>query len=139
MKKAICVSLLCTGLLLGFTGCGKKSETEANNAASKQCDGVPQLMATSGNHKVYSYCLDNFSYEINGEKVDLRDYMDNNENAVENIINTLEFKEGWDDGGSKLYSGNGISLVECFPLSQDKSGNVYISPEELEPYFCVQH
>ena len=135
MKKIICVGMLCACLL--FTGCNKKEETKP--AASKQCDGEPQLMATAGNHKVYSYCLTDFSYTINGEKVDLRDYLANTDNSVENIIGTLKAKDTWDDGGSTLYTGNGISLVECFPLSINKDGNIYISPAELTPYFCTEY
>lgn len=134
MKKYIYVSLLCAGLLIGFTGCGKKTENEAKNAASKQCDGVPQLMATSGNHKVYSYCLDNFSYVINGEKVDLRDYMDNNDNAVDNIIKTLKVRDMYDDGGTTIYEGQNITLVKCNTLSGDT--DVYIEASGLYKNFC---
>lgn len=131
MKKVIYTSMLCAGLLFTFTGCDKK---ENKPVASNQCDGVPQLMATIGDKNVYSYCVTDFSFDMNGSKVDLRDYIKNTDNAIDNIIGTLKVKNTLDDGGTTIYEGKNITLVKCNTLSGDK--DVYIEASGLYETFC---
>lgn len=134
MKKFFCVSILCAGLLLGFTGCNKKAENDVKKGSSNQCDGVPQLITTKDEQKIYSYCVRDYSFDINGEKVDLRDYIKNNDNAIDNIIGTLKVKDVFDDGGTTIYEGQNITLVKCNTLSGDT--DVYIEASGLYKNFC---
>lgn len=124
-KKIILVSLL----LFGLTGCQEKI-TEVNSNYADNCEHKAQLLMDQKDRKIYTYCLDDVTIKINNKQEDLKSFIKKDEKAIEKIIDTLELKENYSDGGTQLYKGKNITLVKCHTL--DGNRDIYIGNQNMK-------
>ncbi len=128
MKKTILKTLLCVGIILSLVGCKNNQEILGEN--SLDCNNKPKLLLEQAENKIYTYCLDNPKIIIDNKEQELMEYIKNNDDAIDKIINTLEFESSFSDGGTKIYRGKNITLIKCNTL--DGNRDIYIGDEKLE-------
>lgn len=111
-------------LSLGSSYCDKSILNKTTT-----CEYKPKLLLTKDNINIYTYCLDANTINMNGKKVDIKNYIENNDNAIDNIINTLKFDVGVYDGGTKIYKGD-ITLIKCNTMAGNK--DIYITNKDMD-------
>lgn len=103
---------------------------------SSQCKKT--LYMGRENQNIYTYCLDSIKINNGETSQELKDYYQQNNNVIEEIINALTNIQSYDDGGSKLYrdimktdfSNNGLSILQCNTLTGNQ--DIYIGPQDME-------
>lgn len=93
------------------------------------CEYKPKLLLTKDNIDIYTYCLDDTTINMNGEKVDIKNYIENNDSAIDNIISTLNLEDVFKDGGTTIYKGD-ITLIRCNTL--DGNRDIYIGNKDMK-------
>lgn len=125
IKKIIFVGVL----LFGLTGCQEKI-TEVNSNNADNCNNKAQLLKEQKDRKIYTYCLNDVTIKINDKEEDLKKIIKTDDKAIEKIIDTLELKENYSDGGTKLYKGENLTLIKCHTLDGNK--DIYIGNQNMK-------
>lgn len=107
------------------------------------CNKEKKLYKGIENKNIYTYCLDNIKINDGTNLIELKDYMEENNNVMEEIINTLEYIDTYKDGGSKLYrdkdnkfTNNGLSIIKCNTTSGNQDIYIGTSNMNYETNFC---
>lgn len=128
MRKEI-VTLLIVGIaVLGITGCGSKKDFHIEYQNQSECN-KPKLLLSKEGRNIYTYCLEDTSIKINDEKTELKSYIEDNPDAVDEIINTLKLEDTLKDGGTQIYKGD-ITLIQCNTLDGNK--DIYIGNKDMK-------
>lgn len=128
MKKEI-VTILITGItILGITGCGSKTDFQIEYQTQNECN-KPELLMSKEERNIYTYCLENTTIKINDEKTELKSYIEENSDAINQIISTLKLEDTLMDGGTQIYKGD-ITLIKCNTL--DGNQDIYIGNKNME-------
>ena len=91
---------------------------------------------------IYTYCLDSIIIDNGSDKYELKDYINQNDQKLEEIINTLTKIDIYKDGGTTIYrdletSGftkTGLTVIKCNKMLNDNSINndIYFGPISME-------
>ncbi len=128
MKKEI-VTVLITGMtILGITGCGSIKDFQIEYQNQNECN-KPELLMSKEERNIYTYCLENTTIKINDENIELKNYIEDNNDAINQIISTLKLEDTLMDGGTQIYKGD-ITLIQCNTL--DGNQDVYIGNKDME-------
>lgn len=110
---------------------------------TNQCSNNKTLYLSRENQNIYTYCLDSIKINDGNNLIELKDYYKENNNVIEEIINTLDIINIYEDGGSTLYrdnnkdfTNNGLSIIKCNNISGNQ--DIYIGSinMEYEDDFC---
>lgn len=100
---------------------------------STKCDSKAKFYySLDEDRDVYTYCLDNIIItEENNNSSELNDYLKTFDDAIYYIINNYTTNPGpsFDDGGSKIYSGEDFNILVCKTLSGNN--DIYIGDKEM--------
>lgn len=80
--------------------------------------------------KIFTICMDEVYLKENNKKITLKDYLKDNNNDIEEFINKLEHYTTLNDGGTKIYKNDDITLIKCNTL--DGSKDIYIGSNNLD-------
>lgn len=88
------------------------------------------------NYNIYTYCLDHIMLFENNNLVDLKNYVPDKPEFIDELISNLELDTELSDGGTKIYkdinnySNTGLTLIKCNTLDGNK--DIYIGPKDME-------
>ena len=129
MKNNVKRIILAGILLIGLTGCQGKI-TDISSNTNNECNNKAKLLVEQKDKKIYTYCLNDVTIEINNKEENLKKFIETDEKAIDKIIDTLEFKDAFSDGGTKLYRGEKLTLVKCNTL--DGNRDIYIGDQNMK-------
>lgn len=105
---------------------------------SKKCDNKEKIYFEEENKNIYIYCLDEINVIKDNKKIQLSEYLKTDKEALNFILNNFvkESYSSYDDGGSKLYSGEEFNLLECNTI--DGNNDIYIGNKSMGYFsgFC---
>lgn len=146
MKKKIFIIVL--AILIIAIGCYIIKHKTKNNPVNiteterEAYDYIPKLYYTQNERKIYSYGLDKIEVKIDDKYIELKKYLVNN--SIDDFINLLDVKDAlndggtiiYDDGGTKKYSKDGITVIKCNTLEGNK--DIYIGNKDMtyKSNFC---
>ncbi|MDD2409303.1 MAG: hypothetical protein PHD03_01100 [Bacilli bacterium] len=81
---------------------------------------------------IYTYCLDDIKItDENNNTISLSDYLQIDNDAIYYIIEnfTTRPEASFDDGGSKIYSGEDFNILVCHTLSENN--DIYIGTKQM--------
>lgn len=122
MKKFIIIF----GILILLSGCRNNTNIKFQN--QEDCNKA-QLLLKDNDRNIYTYCLENPKIKIGRNEIELEKYIEDNEDAIDEIIKILELKDIFDDGGTQIYKGD-ITLIKCNTLDGNK--DIYIGNKDLK-------
>lgn len=100
---------------------------------SEKCDSKAKLYSKLDNNRnLYTYCIDEIKIiEENDNLADLKDYLKIYDDAIYHLIEnyTNQSKASYDDGGTKIYSGDDFNILVCHTISGNN--DVYIGIKEM--------
>lgn len=128
MKKIIIIFTILTIL----SGC--KNNTEITFQNQEDCNKASLLLEQT-DKEIYTYCIENSKIKIGNEELELKNYIEDNENAIDEIINKLKIEHALNDGGTIIYKGD-ITLIKCNTLEGNK--DIYIGNKDMvmKQNFC---
>lgn len=129
MKKKFKKIILFGVLVICLTGCGNNISNIISNT-NKECNNKAELLVEQKDRKIYTYCLNDATIKINDKEENLKNFIESDDNAIEEIIDTLKLKDSFSDGGTKLYKGENLTLVKCNTL--DGNRDIYIGDQNME-------
>ena len=127
MRKAI-VGLLIIAVVLGITGCSSKNNFNIEYENQNECN-KPKLLLSNDGRNIYTYCIENITIEMKDRKAELKSYIEDNSNAINEIINTLKLEDTLMDGGTQIYKGD-ITLIKYNTLDGNK--DIYIGNDNMK-------
>ena len=137
MKKKIIYLIL---MLICITGCNK-NDSISDIVFSKldDCNNKPQLLMEKEDINIYTYCIDDVMITVNKKQINLKEYINSNENSIEKIIEILNKYDVAYDGGTTIYKGNNITLIRCNTLDGNK--DIYIGDSSMKhkENFCKEN
>jgi len=137
MKKKIIYLIL---MLICITGCNKNdSILDITFSNIDDCNRKPQLLIGKDNINIYTYCINNIKVNTSNKQINLKEYLANNDNSIENIIKTLILDDVIYDGGTKIYKGNNITLIKCNTLEGNKDIYIGNSDMKYKSNFCKEN
>lgn len=105
---------------------------------SKKCNNKAEIYFEEENRNIYVYCLDKINIIKNNEKIELKEYLKTDKEAIDFILGsfTKESYGSYDDGGSKLYSGEDFNILKCHTI--DNNNDIYIGNKNMGYFnsFC---
>ena len=125
IKKIILGSFL----LILMTGC-QDNITDVSLKVDDNCNNKSELFVEQKDRNIYTYCLRDTKIKVNGQEVDLKNFIETDEKSIDKIIDTLEFEDVFLDGGTKIYRGENLTLVKCNKL--DGNRDIYIGDQNME-------
>jgi hypothetical protein len=130
--SVIIIVLVGASILISFF---VNKNTLVSIVETDNCNNKAKLIYTDGDRNIYTYCLDSVMIESGNHKIDLKDYIDNNDKATNEIISSLKLKDSLFDGGTQIYKGN-ITLIKCNSLDGNK--DIYIGNKDMikKENFC---
>ena len=132
MKKKIQKIILCGVLIICLTGCQVKDTkiTDINLTKNDNCDYKPKLLVEQYDRKIYTYCLDDITIKINDKEENLKNFIERDDKAIDKIIDTLRLKDSYSDGGTKLYIGEKLTLIQCHTIAGNR--DIYIGNQNMK-------
>lgn len=98
----------------------------------------PYLYTTLNGQKIYSY-LEHIQINSESELIELKEFLKENPNALEEMINNMKLIEIYRDGGTKLYkdskdfTNEGLTIIKCNKRTAEITNtDIYIGPYETE-------
>ena len=136
MKKIICLILM----LISVTGC-TKNDSIANITFNNisDCNNKPQLLMAKEDINIYTYCISDVMITVNKKQINLKEYINSNENSIEKIIEILNKYDVAYDGGTTIYKGNNITLIRCNTLDGNKDIYIGDSSMKYKENFCKKN
>ncbi len=112
---------------------------------TKVCNNKAKYYTEINNRKIYLYCLDEINIIDKTGTFTLKEKINNKENVIIEIMNTIDFIDTYKDGGSRMYrdngtkgfTNNGLSIISCNTIEGNK--DIYIGPKTMgyENNFCM--
>ena len=124
MKKVIVGILIITIV----TGCSSKNNFNIEYENQNECN-KPKLLLSKDGRNIYTYCIEKITIEMKDRKAELKSYIEDNSNAINEIINTLKLEDTLMDGGTQIYKGD-ITLIKCNTLDGNK--DIYIGNDNMK-------
>ena len=87
------------------------------------------MLLSKDGRNIYTYCLENITIEMKDRKTELKSYIEDNSNAINEIIDILKLEDILKDGGTKIYKGD-ITLIKCNTLDGNK--DIYIGNDNMK-------
>ena len=87
-------------------------------------------------YNIYTYCLDHLMLFKNSNLVELKNYVPDNPNYVDELISKLKLETELNDGGTQIYkdknnyTNTGLTLIKC--NTEEGNKDVYIGPKDME-------
>lgn len=142
-KKTIIMILIiftCLSFALLFK---KKYDDKITIKVTKNCDKRPKLYYVFQNQKIYTYCLDSIIINDKNKTVELKDYMKDNPNILEKIVEQMKQKDIYKDGGTKKYTNHTITVIKCNKIigsDHQRNTDIYIGNRMMgyEEGFCEE-
>lgn len=106
---------------------------------TKKCDNKVKLYHSLIDKNIYTYCIDNIKVINNNNTIELKEFLNIDNNHIEDIINQYtQEKEIYKDGGTKLYEGKNFKILKCKTLNDNN--DIYIGNSSLkyENDYCKQ-
>lgn len=105
-----------------------------------ECNSKEYIELTDYN--IYTYCLDHLMLFKDNNLMELKNYVPDNLEYIDELISNLELQTLLNDGGTQIYKDKnnytnaGLTLIKC--NTSDGNKDIYIGPEEMEyqEYFC---
>lgn len=95
-----------------------------------------KLYYSKGNVDIYLYCLNSVKVKDGNNLLELKNYLKNNPNELEDMISKMNAIENFEDGGTTLYqddgklSKKGFTILKCATL--EGSNDIYIGPKNMQ-------
>ncbi len=107
-------------------------------SVTKNCDEKEVLYYALSDKDIYTYCLDSVKIKENNKPVELKDYIVDNPDIIDEISNAITVDTIYKDGGTTLYrdngvteyTNNGIAIIKCNTI--DGNRDIYIGPKNME-------
>ena len=129
MKNKIHKIILGGVLVICLTGSQNEIIGISSNA-NNECNHKANLLIEQDGRKIYTYCLNDTTITLNNKEENLKTFIEKNDNAIDRIIDTLELEGTLMDGGTKVYKGESLTLVQCNKL--DGNRDVYIGAQNMK-------
>ena len=129
MKNKIKKIILGGVLVICLTGCQNNISSISSNS-NNECDNKAKLLIEQDDRKIYTYCLNDMTITLNDKQENLRTFIEENDDAIDRIIDTLELEGAYSDGGTKVFKGEKITLVNCNTL--DGNRDIYIGDQNMK-------
>lgn len=143
-KNKIIITLGGAGLLLLGAVCNDmitklvKLDEEENTIRTTTKCAESSVYISEKDRNVYTYCLESIEINDGGKYVDFKDYYKEHDDALERLIERMETKDTFKDGGSTLYVNerSDLAILTCNTLNGNK--DMYIGPKDMgyEEGFC---
>jgi len=116
-------------LVFCLTGCQNNISNISSNS-DNECNHKAKLLIEQDNRKIYTYCLKDMTITLNDKQEDLKMFIEENNDAIDQIIDTLKLEGAYSDGGTKVFKGEKITLVKCHTL--DGNRDIYIGDQNMK-------
>ena len=107
-----------------------------NTKELTNCLEESKLYYADKNIKIYTYCLEKIEIIKNNKSEELNKYMKNNEQAIDEILNNLDFAGLYPDSTTFMYlnannniTNNGLTIYQC---NKENINDIYIGPNNME-------
>ena len=104
MKNKIEKIILGGVLVICLTGCQNNISNISSNT-NNECNHKAKLLIEQDDRKIYTYCLNNMTLTLNDKQENLKKFIEENEDAIDRIIDTLKLEGAYSDGGTKVFKG----------------------------------
>lgn len=114
----------------------KKKEYRYEIVSLSNCDNKVKLYYQEEKRNVYLYCLNSIKVKENNNLLELKNYVQNHPNEIEEMVRKMTLDDDYRDGESILYhdyeqlSTTGFSILMCSTLDGDK--DIYIGPKFMK-------
>ncbi len=112
-------------------------EEESSVKTTTKCS-MPSVYMALEDRNVYTYCLDTIEINDKGKYVEFKDYYKEHDDALDKLIERMNNKETYKDGGTKLYANekNDLAVLVCNTIEGNK--DIYIGAKDMsyEENFC---
>ena len=125
--------VICLVILL--CSCNRKSIKFSFNDIDN-CVNKAQFLLELDDRKIYTYCINDVNVIHNGVKEKLESFILNDNDSIDEIISSLMLKDVLSDGGTKIYSGDNIKLIECNTLDGNKDIYIGNNSMKFKSNFC---
>jgi len=129
MKNKIKKIILGGVLVICLTGC-QNSISNISSNSNNECNHKASLLIEKNNRKIYTYCLNDTIITLNNKEENLKTFIEKNDDAIDRIIDTLELEGTLLDGGTKVFKGESLTLVQCNKL--DGNRDIYIGDQNMK-------
>ena len=129
MKNKIKKIILGGVLVICLTGC-QNNIFDISSNSNNECDNKAKLLMVQDDRKIYTYCLNDMTITLNDKQENLKTFIEENDDAIDRIIDTLKLEGTFSDGGTKVFKGDKITLVKCNKL--DGNRDIYIGDQNME-------
>ena len=129
MKNKIHKIILGGILVICLTGC-QNEITGISSNINNECNQKVQLLLEQDGRKIYTYCLNDATITLNNKEETLKTFIEENDDAIDGISDTLKLYGTLNDGGTKVYKGENLTLIKCHTL--DGNRDVYIGDQNME-------
>lgn len=130
-----------SALLIRQNSKEKKTEYRYETTPLTSCE-KETLYYSMKDKNVYLYCLNSIKVHDGNNLLELKNYLSNHSNELDEIIKEMKIVGEYEDGGSILYqddgklSENGFAMLKCSTIEGSK--DIYIGPKNMkfENRFC---
>ena len=105
MKKKLGLIVI---MVMILAGCNKKDILPVDDNVVD--DSFIMITKLENGRTVYSEFSENYYIDDDGNKIDLKEALENNYISMDEIIKNMEWLDSMNDGGSALYKAKGNSL-----------------------------
>ena len=105
MKKKLGLLVI---MVMILAGCNKKDILSVDGNVVD--DSFTMITKLENGRTVYSEFSENYYIDDDGNKIDLKEALENNYISMDEIIKNMEWLDSMNDGGSALYKAKGNSL-----------------------------
>ena len=105
MKKKLGLIVI---MVMILAGCNKRDILSVEGNVVD--DSFTMITKLENGRTVYSEFSENYYIDDNGNKIDLKEALENNYISMDEIIKNMEWLDSMNDGGSALYKAKGNSL-----------------------------
>lgn len=105
MKKKLGLLVI---MVMILAGCNKKDILSVDGNVVD--DSFTMITKLENGRTVYSEFSENYYIDDDGNKIDLKEALENNYISMDKIIKNMEWLDSMNDGGSALYKAKGNSL-----------------------------
>ena len=105
MKKKLGLLVI---MVMILAGCNKKDILPVEGNVVD--DSFTMITKLENGRTVYSEFSENYYIDDDGNKIDLKEALENNYISMDEIIKNMEWLDSMNDGGSALYKAKGNSL-----------------------------
>ena len=101
----------------------------------EECKEKEEFYTKINNQYIYTYCLQNIKINKGNQQIELKEYLKDNPNVLEEITDSNhEDIVVYKDGGTIKFKNQGITIIKCHRILDDTSYNtdIYIGTDSME-------